>query len=248
MIRFSGSSPLPGVILSGILLAGNILIQSPILTSSVIHPTVKPLTIVSHSESVNIPKTTHNQLKLTTAKPIIEPTASKPKYFPTKIVKNVSRPSVHPSNPSNPSNPLHNLQLHQKSYHEIKQVSRGSDNFSNIVNHALSLVGTPYVFGGTTRRGFDCSGFTQYVFAGAGISLPRTSYEQFASGIAVSKENLQPGDLVFFTTYSKGASHVGIYIGKGNFVHADNPKVGVTITSLSNSYYAAHYLGARRYF
>ncbi len=130
----------------------------------------------------------------------------------------------------------------------IKQVSREGSTASTIVEHALSFVGAPYVFGGTTKKGFDCSGFSQYVFAESDISIPRTSYVQFASGVAVSKNNLLPGDLVFFTTYAKGASHVGIYVGGGRFVHADNPHVGVTVTSLSNSYYSSHYLGARRYF
>jgi cell wall-associated NlpC family hydrolase len=118
---------------------------------------------------------------------------------------------------------------------------------SGIVNYAQSLVGRPYVFGGASPSGFDCSGFTQYVYGKAGISLPRSSFSQYASGQAVSKSNLQPGDLVFFQTYSKGASHVGIYIGGGRFVHADNPRLDVTITSLGDTYYSSHYLGARRY-
>ncbi len=122
------------------------------------------------------------------------------------------------------------------------QVSRGGDS-SGIVKNAQSLQGVPYVFGGTTRSGFDCSGFTQYVYAGSGISLPRTSYAQFETGTAVKKDQLQPGDLVFFSTYAKGASHVGIYIGGGSFVHASNS--GVRTTSLSDSYYSARYVGAR---
>lgn len=126
-------------------------------------------------------------------------------------------------------------------------VSRGSNGTSAIVDRALSLQGTPYVFGGTTGRGFDCSGFTKYVFASSGISLPRTSYAQFSSGAAVSKNDLQPGDLVFFSTYAKGASHVGIYMGGGRFVQASNPGSGVKVSSLSDSFYSSRYLGARRY-
>lgn len=124
------------------------------------------------------------------------------------------------------------------------QVSRGETASSEIVRNAQSLQGVPYVFGGTTRSGFDCSGFTQYVYKGSGISLPRTSYSQFSVGTAVQKDQLQLGDLVFFSTYDKGASHVGIYIGGGSFVHASNS--GVRTTSLSDSYYLARYLGARR--
>ena len=126
-------------------------------------------------------------------------------------------------------------------------VSRGGTGNSSIVSRALSLQGTPYVYGGTTPKGLDCSGFTKYVYAGSGISLPRTSYAQYSSGTAVSKNNLNPGDLVFFSTYSKGASHVGIYTGGGRFVHASNPRTGVIVSSLSDSYYSSRYVGARRY-
>lgn len=123
-----------------------------------------------------------------------------------------------------------------------QQVSRSSS--STLADNALSLAGVPYVFGGNTRNGFDCSGYTQYVFEGSGISLPRTSQAQFKVGSSVTKDELQTGDLVFFSTYAKGASHVGIYIGGGKFVHASNS--GVRTTSLSDGYYESRYLGARR--
>lgn len=123
-----------------------------------------------------------------------------------------------------------------------QQVSR-SDS-SALLNHAKSLAGVPYVFGGTSRSGFDCSGYTQYVFKGSGISLPRTAAQQFNVGSSVSRAQLQSGDLVFFTTYAKGASHVGIYIGGGRFISASNS--GVSTSSLVDGYYASRYLGARR--
>ncbi|KJR46440.1 hypothetical protein UF75_3154 [Desulfosporosinus sp. I2] len=126
-------------------------------------------------------------------------------------------------------------------------LSRGSSGSSSLVDRALSLQGTSYVFGGTSKNGFDCSGFTKYVYASSGISLPRTSFAQFDSGNPVSKDNLQSGDLVFFSTYASGASHVGIYIGGGRFVHASNPSSGVKTSSLSDSFYSSRYLGARRY-
>lgn len=113
-----------------------------------------------------------------------------------------------------------------------------------IVDHAISLLGIPYVFGGTSRKGFDCSGFTQFVYKGSGISLPRTSSQQCSMGSSVSRAQLQAGDLVFFHTYAAGASHVGIYIGGGRFVHAANS--GVRVENLNNNYYAERYLGARR--
>lgn len=123
-----------------------------------------------------------------------------------------------------------------------KKVSR-SDS-SGLVDHALSLQGVPYVFGGTSRKGFDCSGLTQYVYKGSGISLPRTAAEQFRVGSSVKRAQLQSGDLVFFSTYAPGASHVGIYIGGGRFVDASNSGVG--ISSLNSGYYASRYIGARR--
>ncbi len=115
---------------------------------------------------------------------------------------------------------------------------------SGIVSYALSLQGIPYRFGGTTPAGFDCSGFTQYVFAKFGINLPRTSYDQIQVGSAVPKADLKAGDLVFFTTYTAGASHVGIYIGNSQFVHASTS--GTRTGSLTTSYYINRYVGARR--
>lgn len=123
-------------------------------------------------------------------------------------------------------------------------VSRSNSSRSGLLDHALSLMGIPYVFGGTTRRGFDCSGYSQYVFRGSGIYLPRTAEEQFDMGTSVKREQLQAGDLVFFSTYASGASHVGIYLGGGQFVSASNR--GVSISSLSSGYYARRYIGARR--
>jgi cell wall-associated NlpC family hydrolase len=123
-----------------------------------------------------------------------------------------------------------------------QQVSRSES--SEIVEHAISLQGIPYRFGGTSRKGFDCSGYSQYVFRGSGIYLPRTAAEQFDVGSAVSKRQLQSGDLVFFSTYGPGATHVGIYIGGGRFISASND--GVSISSMVSGYYATRYIGARR--
>lgn len=114
-----------------------------------------------------------------------------------------------------------------------------------VVNTAKKYIGTPYVWGGTTPKGFDCSGFTQYVFKQQGRQLPRMADQQFLTGKAVMKNNLQAGDLVFFTTYEKGASHEGIYLGEGKFIHVSSSH-GVMISRLEEAYWQPRYLGARR--
>lgn len=117
---------------------------------------------------------------------------------------------------------------------------------SDIATYAKKFTGTPYKFGGTTTSGFDCSGYIRYVYNNADIKLPRTSAEQFKVGKAVSKDKLQPGDLVFFAnTYKKGISHTGIYLGDDKFISAKSN--GVTTANLkTNPYWAPKYAGARR--
>jgi cell wall-associated NlpC family hydrolase len=126
-------------------------------------------------------------------------------------------------------------------------VSRDSSSaiIRRVVQAALSYQGVPYVFGGTSPNGFDCSGFTRYVFAQAGVYLPRAADEQYAVGQSVSYSRLQPGDTVFFTTYEAGASHSGIYVGNGKFISATSSR-GVVIDRLDSGYWGARYLGARR--
>jgi len=127
------------------------------------------------------------------------------------------------------------------------EISRGNsrNNVSKIINYSMKFIGVPYVFGGTSPNGFDCSGYVQYVFAKNGIILPRTADIQFTQGKLVSKNDLTPGDLVYFTTYAPGASHVGIYIGDNKFINAQSSK-GVAIANLSNYYWASRYFGAKR--
>ena len=110
-----------------------------------------------------------------------------------------------------------------------------------VVGIAMRYLGVPYVWGGSTPSGFDCSGFVMYVFAQIGVSLPHSSYVQYGMGVPVSMSQLQPGDLVFFA----GASHVGIYIGGGQFIHAPHTGDVVKISSLSG-WYASTFAGGRR--
>lgn len=114
---------------------------------------------------------------------------------------------------------------------------------SAVVNIALRYLGVPYRWGGASPTGFDCSGLLVYVFAKVGVYLPHSSYMQFNMGHYVPRSQLQPGDAVFFN----GASHVGIYIGGGRFVHAPHTGDVVKISSLSESWYSSTYSGARRY-
>lgn len=114
------------------------------------------------------------------------------------------------------------------------------------LKHAVDeVVGTPYKWGGNTVKGFDCSGFILYIFNQYDVDLPRTSKAQSEEGVKVSKDELQPGDLVFFNTFGKGVSHAGIYLGNNEFAHASSSK-GVRISKLSEDYYEKRYVTARR--
>lgn len=118
---------------------------------------------------------------------------------------------------------------------------------SKAVDYAKKFLGKPYVWGASSGKAFDCSGFTVYIMKKFNVNLDRTASSQFKSGTKVDKDDLQPGDLVFFTTYKKGPSHVGMYIGDNKFIHASSGVNRVTITDLDTRYYKNRYLGARRY-
>lgn len=120
----------------------------------------------------------------------------------------------------------------------------GDRKAQTIASFAKQFLGVPYTWAGSSPSGFDCSGFTYYVFGQFGVDLPRMADGQFNAGISAGQ--LQPGDLVFFSTYEPGPSHVGIYIGDNQFIHSSSGTGDVTITSLGTAYYSARYLGARR--
>lgn len=113
-----------------------------------------------------------------------------------------------------------------------------------IIKTAKSYMGTPYVFGGETPSGFDCSGFLQFIFEKNGIIIPRLADEQYLLGQKRDKSDLVPGDLVFFTTYAEGASHCGLYLGDDKFIHTSASK-GVRIDELSDPYWSPKYLGGK---
>jgi probable lipoprotein NlpC len=119
-----------------------------------------------------------------------------------------------------------------------------------LIDYALKFLGTPYKNRGTTRSGMDCSGFLFTVVRDSQhISFPRTAANMFSACESIKEGILEPGDLVFFRTAGKRITHVGLYIGSGNFIHSasDGPKTGVIISSLSESYWNKHYAGAGRF-
>lgn len=115
-----------------------------------------------------------------------------------------------------------------------------------LVRTALALRGVPYRNGGSTLDGFDCSGFTQFVFARYGVRLPREVHDQYRLGAKIDREAARPGDLLFFSTTARGASHVGIVIGPDQFVHAPSSRGVVRVERWSTRYWAQRFVGVRR--
>ena len=126
--------------------------------------------------------------------------------------------------------------------------SAATDTRQQIIEYAATLLGCKYVYGGTSPSGFDCSGYTQYVFANYGVSLSHSSKTQYSNAVSIKKAELQVGDLVFFssTAGSSTVGHVGIYTGDDQFIHAASPGKGVRYDSLSSDYYSSHYIGSGR--
>ena len=136
-----------------------------------------------------------------------------------------------------------------KNFRGASSISRGRGNSRKtqiLLSMARQFVGVPYVWAGRSPNGFDCSGFIYYVFDQLGYGLPRMADGQYEVGMPISRNALEPGDLVFFETYEPGPSHVGIYIGNNQFIHASSGAGHVTVTPMSNPYHRDRYLGARR--
>lgn len=125
--------------------------------------------------------------------------------------------------------------------------SATTNTAARLVELAKSKLGCRYVWGANGPDTFDCSGLTSWCYRQVGINIPRTSSQQSKSGKSVARSNLLPGDLVFFNTSGKGVSHVGMYVGNGQMIHAPNREKPVKYDSLSNSYYSSRYINARRY-
>jgi cell wall-associated NlpC family hydrolase len=170
--------------------------------------------------------------------PVQEPAATKP-----KVEAKPAQPQVE-SKPAQPkAEPAVEVSNAEPAVSQASFSGRGQD----VVNIAMKYVGYRYVRGGTTPRGFDCSGFAYYVYNQAGIRLSRDMRAQLNSGARIGAADLQPGDLVFWqNTYKRGLSHVGIYIGNGKFVHAANERAGVLVSSMNTAYWASRYVGASR--
>ena len=129
---------------------------------------------------------------------------------------------------------------------DSSQESSGASGAA-ILAEARKYLGVPYVNGGASPSGFDCSGFVYYVLKQVGYSPYRTAASQYQQGVYVAKSQLQPGDIVFFAnTYGSGISHVGIYAGGGQFIHSPNSRSTVSYSDLTSGYWANHYYGARR--
>ena len=131
-----------------------------------------------------------------------------------------------------------------------KKLSRGEISVSkggnNIIDYAYDFIGKPYVWGAEGPKSFDCSGFTKYVYKAFGVNLPHYTGAQIGEGSSVSRSNLAQGDLVFFNTDGSSVSHVGIYVGDGEFIHASSGSRKVTVSNLGQNYYKSKYVGARR--
>lgn len=154
-------------------------------------------------------------------------TGAVPRPFPVPVT---AGPTSRPAAPAEPS--------------EVTDATAADP--SRVLRTALALVGAPYRNGGATPNGFDCSGFTQWVFGRHGVSLPRETREQYGQGRKVNPAAVTQGDLLFFTTVAPGASHVGIALDGDRFVHAPSSRGVVRIERRSSAYWSRRYLGARR--
>lgn len=181
------------------------------------------------------------------AKPVAEPIT--PTVVPTATPRPIPSPTPSPTPSPNPSPTPSPIPTPRATPAPSPAPVRSHNPGAgwNVVSVASKYLGYPYVWGGTSPSGFDCSGFVWYVYGQAGVPIPRELYNQASTGKAVARGDLQAGDIVFFAnTYKSGLSHDGIYIGGGRFISAADYNTGVIVSSLSDAYWSAHYSGATR--
>jgi cell wall-associated NlpC family hydrolase len=157
--------------------------------------------------------------------------------------------TAHASPPQDRSEAMDRLLFERGLISHLQQVRQNVvDRTSSLVDTAFGFLGVPYRRGGNSAEtGFDCSGFVRAIYTQTiGHLLPRRAEEQAAATEKIDRTDLKPGDLVFFNTMRRAFSHVGIYIGDGKFIHAENEQTGVVISSLTSSYYKTRWYGARR--
>ncbi|UCE27260.1 MAG: C40 family peptidase [Candidatus Coatesbacteria bacterium] len=144
--------------------------------------------------------------------------------------------------------PEKNVRLEDETEYEPADVGDVGELRADVIASGKKYLGKPYVWGGTGPDGFDCSGLMQTIFAENGIGIPRGAKDQYKEARKIKRDELWPGDLIFFETYAKGVSHVGIWVGDGKFLHAESSDAGVTITPISIPYWDNRYYGAATYF
>jgi cell wall-associated NlpC family hydrolase len=155
-----------------------------------------------------------------------------------KVTNNLADDTIYPGNTLLVRSPLVSTNISRSGNVSIKGTS--------VVAKAEQYLGSPYLYGGTSPAGFDCSGFTQFIYRQFQIPINRTAASQYNNGSVVSKTELVAGDLVFFNTSGSGISHVGIYTGNGQFIHASSGLGKVIYSNLNDDYYSPLYVGARR--
>lgn len=204
------------------------------------------VTIVLMLSSTSIDAAATTKRKAKSKVTAVKKSSSKKKVVKKKAAKKVTKKKTTAKKTTKKSTRRTASVKRGRSYSRGSGSVLGSGNAARLVNYARKYIGTRYVYGSSSSSGFDCSGFTMYVYRAAGINLPHSASGQSTLGLAVSKSNLKAGDLVFFETTGSGISHVGMYIGCNQFVHASSGSGHVTINSLSDSYYASRFRGAVR--
>lgn len=179
------------------------------------------------------------------------------------LVLRTSEPAAEPAPKLSLKKPLKNLDIYNEKEYEqslaelvendpdrpadfTKGVTLQVDGVTELKKTAFGYIGTRYRFGGTTRKGLDCSSFVQHVFRELDVDLPRTAREQFHVGNPVASGDLQKGDLLFFHTYARFPSHVGIYLGNNRMIHASSRDRRVVISTIDTPYYRSRFIGAKR--